>query len=169
LPTPNSSSCDQGNVLCTIRNLFRATNSMELLPSRGAASWAATRGSLSVSRDQHAQCLVNKSSPHHPILFLTHPTSSTHRVFLLNGLFPFWPPTNNVYGFLTSRFMLPALPISSFLSWPFQLTWLLVIQRFPTSYHFISPPPRSSAQHLLPYYLTLVPPIILNFLTHRKL
>jgi hypothetical protein len=53
-----------------------------------------------------------QSNPYHPILIL-----STHlHLGLPNGLFPSSFPTNTLYAFIFSPFVLHALPISSFLT-----------------------------------------------------
>jgi hypothetical protein len=105
----------------------------ELSPSWRAANFAATQELPSILWNPNVQHRVHKSPPQVPILSHINPIHtissvslrsililSTHlRLGLPSGPFPTDFPTNILYEFLFSPFVLHAPPTSSFLTWSF--------------------------------------------------
>jgi hypothetical protein len=107
-------------------------NSMELNPSWEAASCAATQEFPNILRNQKVHYDVYKNTRLVPILSQikpVHTTPSYLRSILIlftnlhlglpSDLIPSGFPTNILYAFLFSQFVLHALPISSSLTWSF--------------------------------------------------
>jgi hypothetical protein len=127
------------SVLHQIHNMYWKKNTYlltylltKLSPSWGAANCAATQKPPSNSWNPKVQYRVHKSPPLIPILNHINPIHSipsylrsililsTHpRLGLPSGLFPSDFPTNILYAFLSSQFVLHAPPISSFFTWSF--------------------------------------------------
>jgi hypothetical protein len=113
--------------------LFNAeTNSVELNTSREAASCEATRKFPNILWNPKVYYRVHKSPQLIPILSQinsvhTNPSYLSEIHFndihlplnLPSGLFPFGFPTNIIYAFLCSQFVLHVLTISSPLIWSF--------------------------------------------------
>jgi hypothetical protein len=114
------------------KKLQALTNFMDLRPSWGPASCTATQELPSILWNPQVHCSVQKSPPPVPILSHINPIHtipsylrstlilSTHiRLGLPRGLFPFCFPNNFLYAFLSSPFVLHALPTLTSLTWSF--------------------------------------------------